>query len=105
MLFTPAEIDGRPAPLRIRYVMRFRPPPPLDAGAPDAGARDGGGGSPDAGATDASRAEAAPVDAGIAAVDAPPLPARLLRGQVRERGTREPVIGAEVLAVPLDEGG
>ena len=41
LVFTPAEVDGQPAPVRIQYTSAFvyRPPVVEDAGAPDAGAR------------------------------------------------------------------
>jgi TonB family protein len=75
MEFEPAEIDGAPGAIRVEYVMRFRPPPPAP---PDAGA-------------DAGGADAAPP---------PPDPRRfyelLGRGQIRERGTRDPVADADV---------
>ena len=33
MHFEPAEIDGKPAAIRIEYVMHFRPALPVDGGA------------------------------------------------------------------------
>jgi TonB family protein len=35
--FTPAEIDGQPAPVRIQYALTFEPPPMVVLGEPDAG--------------------------------------------------------------------
>jgi TonB family protein len=77
MEFEPAEIDGRPAAIRIEYIVRFQPPI-------------GPGASGDAGA-DASPAGTAPPPA----APAPP-PVLLARGRIRERGTRDPVVEAEV---------
>jgi TonB family protein len=76
MTFQPAEIDGQPGAIRIEYVMRFQaagaPPAPVDAG----------------------RAEAAPLP--------PPQMRLIVRGQVRERGTRDPVAFASVSVVGRD---
>ena len=48
MEFTPAEVDGKPSPIRIEYTIHFQPKTvPVDAGTSDAGA-------PDAGAPDAA---------------------------------------------------
>jgi len=98
MEFFPAEIDGKPAPIRIGYTIHFKPrmpvAPPGDAGAPDAGPPDGAAadtGTPDGGAPDGG-----PPDAGAAAV----APTRVVvRGRMRERGTREPIIGADVAVI------
>jgi TonB family protein len=75
ILFEPALIDGQPGAIRIEYVMRFQPGPPAPAPVPDAGV-----------------AAPPPVP--------PPPPVRaIVRGIVRERGTRDPVAWAAVLLV------
>lgn len=109
MLFTPAEIDGRPAPLRIRYVMRFRPPAVVaDGGLVDVGteakAADtrGDGDVVDVrGLGDAAKLEGV-VDAGAPTAAGAAL---TVQGLVRERGTREPLVGAEVLVTALGRNG
>lgn len=78
-VFSPAEVDGRPAPIRLRYVYRFvlqapfapRLPPWLEEPASETGA---------------------------AAPTAPPAP-EVVVGRVREQGTRLAVAGA-VIALP-----
>ncbi len=65
--FTPAEIDGVPAPIRIEYRYRFSP----DLGEPDA-------------------------ITGLAFLTPPAPPANLI-GLVREAGTRVPIAGAAIL--------
>jgi TonB family protein len=81
-LFSPAEIDGKPAAIRIEYTLHFVP----KQEAPDGGAADGGS------------ADAAAVDA---APPPPPLPPAVLVavGRLRERGTRDPLPGAEIAVV------
>jgi TonB family protein len=78
MTFEAAEIDGRPAAIRIEYVMHFQPAAPAPA-APLL--------APDGGVPGASLA--------------PPLPQLrvIVRGQVRERGTRDPVAWAAVSVI------
>jgi len=71
-VFSPAEIDGKPAPVRIGYTQHFVWTAPPDAGPPPA---------PDAGTPDAG----------------PRWPVRLA-GRVLERATRKPVAGALVQA-------
>jgi TonB family protein len=88
MEFTPAEVDGKPAPIRIEYTIHFQPrtvPRPVD---PDGGAPPDGG---DGGVEDAG----SPPPSAVAAA-----PARVVvRGRVRERGTREPLVGADVAVI------
>ncbi|HEX2660568.1 MAG TPA: TonB-dependent receptor [Polyangia bacterium] len=70
MEFSPAEIDGRPAAIRIAYVLHFRPPVVVEAPPPEP-------------------PEPPPPP--------PPEPTRvLMRGHLREKGTREPIVGASV---------
>jgi TonB family protein len=65
--FTPAEVDGLPAPIRFTYVVRFRPPP-LEP--------------------------------------RPAAPGRVVaRGLIRERGTRAPIAGAQVILAPRAAAG
>jgi TonB family protein len=88
MEFFPAEVDGKPSPIRIEYTIHFQPRTvPVDGGAADAG-------TPDAGATDG----AAPADAAPPPVA--PVPTRVVvRGLIRERGTREPLVGADIAVI------
>ncbi|HET6283227.1 MAG TPA: TonB-dependent receptor [Polyangia bacterium] len=76
MEFSPAEIDGKPGKIRIEYVIHFRPPvaAPQPPPAPP---------SPE---------PAAPPP------PTPPAPV-LLRGRMQEKGTREPIRGADVAVV------
>jgi len=79
MEFSPAEIDGKPAPIRIAYTLHFQPKTvPAPAPSPPA-------------------AEAAPTP------EEPPPPETagrvVVRGRMLERGTREPVIGANVAVI------
>lgn len=80
MEFTPAEVDGKPSPIRIEYTIHFQPktvPEP----------------EPDAGATPPPEPEPKPPEP-------PAAPARVVvRGQMLERGTREPLVGANVAVV------
>jgi TonB family protein len=80
-LFSPAEIDGKPAPIRIEYTLHFVPKEEVA----DGGAADGG--------ADAGVADAAPPP--------PPPPPDILvgTGRLREKGTRDPLAGAEVAIV------
>jgi len=72
-LFEPAESDGKPVPVELAYKVKFR----LHAKAPPAAAP-------------------GPTPAPVAA---PPRPPRVsLAGQLRERGTRDPLIGFVVTA-------
>jgi TonB family protein len=89
MEFEPAEIDGEPGAIRIEYVMRFRPPlpPPTDPEPP---------------APESGEAPAGP------AVPEAALPARkelVVRGLLRERGTRDPIAGADVMLTPVGPPG
>jgi len=78
-LFSPAEVDGKPSPIRIEYTLHFVPKqvPPE---APDGGVAD-------------------------AAVEAPPPPPPpppdliVATGRLREKGTRDPLPGGEVAVV------
>jgi TonB family protein len=76
--FSPAEVDGKPSPIRIEYTLHFQPrvvEPQADAGAPDA------------------EADAAPPPP----PPPPPPPAPVvMRGLMREKGTREPIVAADV---------
>jgi TonB family protein len=91
MEFTPAEIDGKPSPIRISYTLHFQPKMQRPPGSADGGAPEDGGAPADGAPTDAG-AEAPPA--------APPPPARtVVRGQIRERGTREPIVGADVAVI------
>jgi TonB family protein len=76
LVFEPAEIDGKPAAIRIEYVIRFVP------------------------AVDVPRPPPPPV----AAPPPPPPPDQrpLVRGRVREKGTRDPVASAAVSVQALD---
>jgi TonB family protein len=77
-LFEPAESDGKPVPVELAYKVKFRlrarvpaPPPPTAATSPAA-----------------PRPAAAP----------PRPPKESLTGQLRERGTRDPIVGVVVTA-------
>lgn len=109
MEFTPAEIDGKPAAIRIEYVLHFRPrvheaadggvPSSADAGAPS----DGGADQREQAATDHEDG----TDAGAPPALAPPpvaAPIVILRGRAREKGTREPLAGAAVLLIERAAG-
>ncbi len=76
--FEPAEIDGKPGPIRIEYTIHFVPKQALPQ-APEP-------------------ASAAPVPLAPAPVLAPPVAADVvvIRGRIREKGTRDPVAGADV---------
>jgi TonB family protein len=95
MEFTPAEIDGKPAAIRIEYVLHFRPHvEAADGGVPtqpDGGGGTTAGGAAEAGATDSGAAEPAP----------PVPPTVILRGRVRQKGTREAVAGAAVMVIDV----
>jgi TonB family protein len=98
MEFNPAEIDGRPAPITIEYILHFRPTTASDAAAapdtPD-------GGVPD---TEAPSGRQRPPGPGSQAFQPLP-PTLILRGRIRERGTREPIAGAAVSIITTDGGG
>ena len=110
--FSPAEIDGRPAPIRLHFVLHF--PAPARQSSDGGAAKDGGvadlatsgGDSDGGGVADAGgpRSDGSG-DLGTAAPSAPPPALLLLRGRVQERGTRAPVAGAEVTTVPRDAHG
>ena len=79
-----------PRAIRISYTIHFQPqtahpPETSDGGAP----------------SDAAAPDAAPADAAAQAPPAvAPAPARVVvRGQIRERGTREPLVGADVALI------
>jgi TonB family protein len=79
--FEPAEVDGKPSPIRIEYVLHFRPklevPKPLG-----------------------------PVETAPPPPPPPPPDQRpLARGRMREKGTRDPVSGASVSATVLEAEG
>jgi TonB family protein len=81
MTFEPAEIDGRPAAIRIAYVMRFRPPGAAPPVAPPA-----------------------PASSPAPQPDPEPVTALVARGHIREKGTRDPITGAEVGIARLAPG-
>jgi hypothetical protein len=84
-LFSPAEIDGKPAPIRIEYTLHFVP----KQETPDGGVAD---------ALSDARADAGAAD--VPPPPPPPPPAVLVAvGQLRERGTRDPLPGAEVAVI------
>jgi TonB family protein len=77
--FEPAEVDGKPSPIRIEYVQHFRPK--VDRPAPPP--------------------EAAPPP------PPPPPPDQrvLVRGRLREKGTRDPIGSASISLVTVDQEG
>jgi TonB family protein len=96
MEFWPAEVDGKPSAIRIEYTIHFQPrtvPRPVEGA-------DGGVSSdaPDA-------ADAAPPAPEVGADARPPPPVAsapsrvVVRGLVRERGTREPLVAADVALI------
>jgi TonB family protein len=93
MEFTPAEVDGKPSAIRIEYTIHFKPRMAHGSESPD-------GGAPSDSA-DAAAADATPADAGAQPpAPPPPAPARtVVRAQIKERGTREPLIGADVAII------
>jgi len=79
--FSPAELDGVPAAVQLEYVYHFVPAMPVE---PAADATAPGASSPDSGE-------------GGAAARAEPKPAPVnLTGQVLQRGSRDPLVGATV---------
>jgi TonB family protein len=79
MEFSPAEVDGKPSPIRIELTLHFQPrvaapPPASDAAAPP---------------------EPPPVEP----PPPPPPAAVVVRGRLREKGTREPIVGADVSVI------
>jgi TonB family protein len=81
--FSPAEVDGKPAKIRIEFVMHFvrtvvPATPPPEATPPPAPP------PPVAEPPPAPREPAAPV---------------IVRGRLREKGTRDPIIGADVSVI------
>ena len=87
MEFSPAEVDGKPSPIRIEFTIHFLPGR-LVAPAPDGGA---------------PRMPPAPTRfAPEAAPSRPPPAARRGRRRARARarkGTREPLVGADVAVI------
>ena len=81
-LFSPAEVDGKPSPIRIGYTLHFVPKE-VEA-TPDGGAEADGG-----------------ADAVPEAPPPPPPPPDIVvaTGRLREKGTRDPLAGAEVSVV------
>ena len=75
MEFSPAEIDGKPGRIRIAYTTHFV----LPAAAP----------APPA-------APAAPAAPPLAEEPPPPPAPVIVRGRMREKGTRDPIVGADV---------
>src|SRR5262249_49698299 len=81
MEFTPAEGDGKPSPIRIAYTIHFKPP----VGAP----------------------EPPPPEPPPPEPPPPPPPppaAVVVRGRMREKGTRDPVVAADVAIIPRTPG-
>src|SRR5688500_711601 len=78
--FEPAEVDGKPSPIRIEYVQHFKPK--LDIPKP-----------------------VAPVVSSPPPPPPPPDQRLLVRGRMREKGTRDPVIGASVSVTVLEAEG
>lgn len=77
MEFSPAEIDGKPGKIRIEYVMHFVPRV-VPAAPPEA---------------------PAPTEAPAAPEPPPPPAPVILRGRLREKGTRDPIVGADVAVI------
>ncbi len=80
MEFSPAEIDGKPGKIRIEYVMHFVPkvvetPPPLPP------------------------VEAPPAPPPAAEAPPPPPQPVIVRGRLREKGTRDPIAAADVAII------
>jgi TonB family protein len=94
-LFSPAEVDGKPSPIRIEFTLHFVPKVvPVEA-PPDGGATETDGAAPSA--------DGAALDVTPEAAPAPP--ARLVvRGHLREKGTREPIVAADVAVIVRAEG-
>jgi len=91
MEFSPAEVDGKPSPIRIELTLHFKPkvvapPPAPEAVPPSAGPRDGQPTQPPPPTSSA------------------PSAAVVVRGLAREKGTREPMIGADVSILVRGEG-
>lgn len=84
LTFEPAEVDGMPSPIRIEYLMRFRPPPKLEA------------------AEDPPAGDAAPAPTTVPQQALPPPQEIVARGQLREKGTRDPIPAADVVVSRLD---
>ena len=80
MEFSPAEVDGKPSPIRIEFTQHFRPK--IVAPPPESRRRR------------PSRRRPAP----------PPPAAVVVRGLAREKGTREPLVAADVSIVARTEG-
>ena len=96
--FSPAEVDGHPSPIRIEFVLHFRPPeeaPP----APPPGEPASGAAAPVEPAAPAGSEPAPPALAPSSPALALPPPRLILRGHIREKGTREPIPGASVLVI------
>jgi TonB family protein len=78
--FSPAEVDGKPSPIRIEYTIHFKPqvvPPPPPPPEPEP-----------------------PPPPEPEPPPAPPAPTRVtVRLRARERGTREPLVGADVAVI------
>jgi TonB family protein len=105
MEFTPAEVDGKPSRIRIEYTIHFRPKTVPVRAAGDAGATEGGadagagdGGALEGGANDAGATGGASPDAAPPPQVAPPTRV-VVRGRIRERGTREPLVEADVAVI------
>jgi len=82
MEFSPAEVDGKPSPIRIELTLHFKPK--VVAPAPEA--------------------PPPPPPAPEPPPPPPPPAAVVVRGLAREKGTREPIVGADVSIVVRAEG-
>ena len=76
--FSPAEIDGKPAPIRIEYTLHFVPRATTADTIPEA------------------PGEPAPEQS----PSPPPADVVVASGQIREKGTREPLAGVELSVIP-----
>src|SRR5258707_7101170 len=77
MEFSPAEVDGKPSPIRIEFTVHFKPKvvaPPVETPPP-------------------------PPPPPEPPPPPPPPASVVVRGLMREKGTREPVVGADVSVV------
>jgi TonB family protein len=107
LVFEPAEIDGKPGAIRIAYTSHFRLAAP---GATDAApAAEGASGTPrdsatapvpgpDAPSVPPSASASAPL-AGAPPAGGASAPKVLVQGTAKEKGTREPLAGADVSVI------
>jgi len=83
--FSPAEVDGKPAPIRIEYTLHFLPGTAAPAADPERAGQDAKAGAPPG--------------------PAPAPTAVVATGIIREKGTREPLAGVELSIVPRSAEG